>query len=37
MNVDGEYYKIRNPDVVTISLANDCTKTGKLRLLSRGK
>ncbi|CDW73512.1 diacylglycerol [Stylonychia lemnae] len=35
LNVDGEYYKMRNPDTATVSLATDCTKSGKLRLLAR--
>ncbi len=37
MNIDGEYYKLRNPDLVTVELAWNCSETGKIRLLARKK
>jgi hypothetical protein len=35
MNVDGEFYKLKNPDTVTISLAKDCLPTGSIKILVR--
>ena len=37
MNIDGEYYKMRNPDMVTVQLAKKCSSTGRLKLLARTK
>ncbi len=33
-NIDGEYFKFRNPDVITIKLTDKVPK-GKLRILVR--
>jgi hypothetical protein len=35
MNVDGEFYKLKNPDTVTIRLAKDSLPTGSLKILVR--
>jgi hypothetical protein len=35
MNVDGEFYKLKNPDTVTISLATDALPSGSLKILVR--
>ena len=35
MQCDGEFYKLKNPDTVTISLARDTLPTGKLKILMR--
>eukprot|EP00347_Sterkiella_histriomuscorum_P014386 403361066 len=37
MHIDGEFYKLKNPDVLTIQLAKDCVQDGKLRILERCK
>ena len=35
MNVDGEFYKLKNPETVTIRLAKDSLPTGSLKILVR--
>ena len=35
MNIDGEFYKIKNPDTVTIQLAKEALPTGSLKILVR--
>ena len=35
MNVDGEFYKLKNPDTVTIQLAREALPGGKLKTLVR--
>ena len=35
MNIDGEFYKLKNTDNVTISLAKEILPTGSLRVLIR--
>lgn len=35
MHIDGEFFKLKNPDVVSIQLAKECISDGKLRILER--
>ncbi len=35
LNVDGEYYKMKNPDTVKVQLAKDILPKGQLRILVR--
>jgi len=37
MNVDGEFFKLKNPDIVLVQLAKECVNDGKLKILTRGK
>ncbi len=35
LNIDGEFYKMKNPDTLTIQLADDSLPNGQLRILVR--
>ena len=37
MHVDGEFYKLKNPKMINISLAKEAIPDGKLRILCRNK
>lgn len=35
LNIDGEFYKLKNPDTVTLQLAKDALPEGRLKILVR--
>lgn len=35
LNIDGEFYKMKNPDTVKLQLAKDVLPNGQLRILVR--
>ena len=37
MHIDGEFFKLLNPDMITIQLARECVQDGKLKILVRTK
>ena len=37
MNIDGEYFKVKNPSKISVHLATEAIPNGKIRILTRNK